>query len=108
MSNDVAIYKHFKGNLYCTMGESTFSPKNASNGDVYYAIHTHFDVVVEIVRTPDGKFHHLFSTEPLVVYKSLYDDSGIYVRPKDDFHRLVDRSKYPNAQQLRRFERLVG
>ena len=42
--------------------------------------------------------------EPFVVYRKLYGDGSLWLRPKDMFLSLVDREKYPDCQQIYRFE----
>lgn len=44
--------------------------------------------------------------EPLVVYRALYGERGVWVRPKEMFFSPVDREKYPDAEQTYRFERI--
>ena len=44
--------------------------------------------------------------EELVVYRALYGDRGVWVRPKAMFFSPVDREKYPQARQTWRFERI--
>lgn len=46
--------------------------------------------------------------EDLVVYRALYGEGGVWVRPKAMFFSPVDREKYPNAPQAYRFERVEG
>ena len=43
--------------------------------------------------------------EDLVVYRALYGEHGVWVRPKDMFFSPVDREKYPDVKQQYRFER---
>ena len=46
--------------------------------------------------------------EDVVVYRALYGEQGVWVRPKAMFLSEVDRGKYPDATQTYRFERYTG
>ena len=43
--------------------------------------------------------------QDVVVYRALYGERGVWVRPMEMFFSPVDREKYPNAEQENRFER---
>lgn len=47
---------------------------------------------------------HSESGEDMVVYRKLYGDGGLWVRPLELFLEEVDHEKYPDCKQIYRFE----
>ena len=68
-------------------------------GDVY----KHFKGNLYIV---EGIAFHSETMEKMVVYRALYDDFKLYVRPYDMFVEKVDKNKYPDVNQEYRFEKI--
>lgn len=42
--------------------------------------------------------------EDVVIYRKLYDDGTCWIRPLNDFLGEIDKEKYPNVEQIYKFE----
>ena len=53
--------------------------------------------VVDVAR-------HSETLEYYVVYRQLYGEGGLWIRPMEMFLEMVDKEKYPDCKQAYRFE----
>lgn len=114
-----AIYRHFKGNFYATMGISV--PVNSDEEKFHYeqklcpfemVKHTERNIYINVCydKEKDRYIHSCnASKDILVIYKPLYFSDGavitdIYARPLKMFLSEVDKEKYPDVEQKFRFE----
>ena len=64
-------------------------------------IYKHFKGDYYLVEDVAG---HSETGEEYVVYRKLYGDGGLWIRPLSMFTEEVDREKYPGVKQKCRFE----
>ena len=111
-----AVYRNFKNNYYATMGIAEVKEVDIHKLDLekgyMKATHTETGDKLTIEKTKSGEYvitshNEKYKNEKFALYKTLYDDSGLYVRPLEMFLSEVDKEKYPDAKQIYRFE-LVG
>ena len=68
-------YRHFKGKMYQVL-----------------------DIVYDSESNNDDEL------KKIVIYQALYGDMLKWARPYDMFNSLVDKEKYPEVEQVYRFE----
>ena len=68
------------------------------------AIYRHFKGDLYLV---EDIAKHSETNEEFVVYRKLYGDCSLWIRPKDMFLSKVDKEKYPDSEQEYRFEHIT-
>lgn len=66
-------------------------------GRVYKHFKGDYYVVENIAKDSENQ-------EEMVIYRRLYENGDLWVRPKEMFLSEVDHEKYPNVKQKYRFE----
>ena len=54
-----------------------------------------------------GEATHSETREKMIVYRALYGEKKLFVRPYEMFMEEVDHAKYPGIQQKYRFEKIM-
>ena len=79
------VYRHFKGDYYLVEDIA----RHSETGDFY--------LLEDIAK-------HSETGEEYAVYRKLYGDGSLWIRPLDMFLSKVDKTKYPDCSQEYRFE----
>lgn len=66
-----------------------------------HGVYKHFKGDSYIV---EGIATHSETREQYVIYRALYGENNLYIRPYEMFMSKVDKNKYPNVKQEYRFE----
>ena len=54
-----------------------------------------------------GVAMHSETRDRMIVYRALYGEKGLFVRPYEMFMEEVDHEKYPEIRQKYRFEKIL-
>ena len=81
------------GDIVCHFKRETLSEEEKAQNKYLY----------EII----GTAVHSETREDMMVYRALYGDKGMYVRPLEMFLGEVDHEKYPDIRQKYRFEKFL-
>ena len=111
-----AIYRHFEGEYYTTMGisksidEDEFQNYLKSNNlelwqvDFLWCIYNQTNQPIPIVKI-NGEYKHFFKPKKsLAIYKDLYSDKGPSVMVLDLFLSDIDKCKHPQSKQVEIFK----
>ena len=100
----VIVYEH--------LGFTKTSEQQEKNGMIFIPMQYKIEVKIKgIYKHFKGDYYlvediaiNSETDEKMVVYRKLYEDASLYVRPYDMFLERVDKEKYPEVTQEYRFE----
>lgn len=113
----LAIYKHFKGNYYATLGLSMPKSKEEFKSIMYSmeyegmtAKDTETNKPVTVLKVGNYYIHNKdkYGDITFALYKSLYDDTGVYARKVDMFMSEIEPKRQQEYNQKYRFEEVCS
>lgn len=77
--------------------KTTMSERKIKKNRIYHHFKGNDYLVLDVaINSEDDSLY--------VVYRALYGDNKLYIRPLDMFLSLVDKERYPNVKQKYRFK----
>lgn len=71
--------------------------RQVKQNEIYKHFKGDYYIILEIGKDAE-------TMEDCVIYRSLYEEGKVWIRPLDNFLEEVDHKKYPNINQKYKFE----